>query len=275
MIRGVIGATGAVSAPTDLWMPAVMAPDLLLSDETVAISSGAGSWWNDYSNPDMNFGQSTLTRVPQFEDAALNGKRVAHFSNDSLQCATAQALNLGRAVSSMSMFLVVKQSVVESSSKVLFGISTGSGNGGRFSVVVTSGNKVALGGRRADGDAYAGLNGVGSVGTDWALIYAEVDWGARTARLVINGVTDATASGFGTAGATSDTPSNYPIRIGTNHDLNSANYVDARYAALMFLRRKLTTDELQRAEGWAAHHYAIQSVLPAGHPYKLSPPLAA
>lgn len=44
------------------------------------------------------------------------------------------------------------------------------------------------------------------------------------------------------------------------------------FHSVLVMNRLPTTDERQRIEGYLAHRYGIQSSLPAGHPYLVSPP---
>ena len=81
--------------------------------------------------------------------------------------------------------------------------------------------------------------------------------------LFINGTSEGTANaplGGGTQ----------PIQLGVFY---GATFMDGQIGDVVLLPSVATSDERQRTEGYLAHKFSITTSLPAGHPYKSSPPL--
>lgn len=61
------------------------------------------------------------------------------------------------------------------------------------------------------------------------------------------------------------------LSVGINYAA-SGSWMYGKIGCVVLLNGAPTTDQLQRLEGWAAHKWGVQSILPASHPYKNSAP---
>ncbi|WP_218965259.1 LamG domain-containing protein, partial [Nostoc linckia] len=126
----------------------------------------------------------------------------------------------------------------------------------------------AIGGRRLDGDSYAGIRG-GTLATNTPLVHVgSMDYAATAARQWVNGTAQGENLTFQTSGNSSDTDAT-AVHIGSN---GSSDFLTGAIGELVVTKRPLTTGERQKLEGYLAHRWGLAGNLPAGHPHKASRP---
>lgn len=266
------------------WSPANMAqpPKIWLDDASpVTLVGGAVSVWSDRSGNGNDFTQASTSERPVPVAGELAGRQVVRFdgTNDRLLGSAASTLAITRNVGSAWCLGVVRKRGVDStgSSKILFRADTGAvGGTERWGMRLSNTSRANLpemGVRRLDADTYATLAGGIQVGTTWHIALFTIDWQNRIGRIAIDGTQVALNATLTTAGSTSDTSSAQPIAI-CGHPTATGNFLDADVAAMLVGSGAAlpSTSDLQKLEGWAAWRYGLVGLLPAGHPYKLSPP---
>lgn len=281
MIPGIVA--GAPAGPT-LWTPAQASlPPKLWLDRLSSVTdagSGACSQWNDRSGNGYHATQSTSGARPTIQASGLNTRRTIRGdgTSDYMLVTASGAKNLYRNVGFGYVFFVWQRTVSTGggAARLMFNTGTGSGNNTRFRVLVDStgaANKITLEARRLDADSLATLQGTISVNSGPHMCLAYMDWANRTARIYVDGALDVQNTTFTTAGsATSDTaaaasPTLFASLIGTA-------FLDGDIAVLQAGSggAALSTDDIDRFFGWAAHDYGLTSLLDVSHPYKTNPP---
>jgi hypothetical protein len=257
-----------------LWTPLYLstAPNIWLDHTTTVLeSSGLAAEWINAGTA-SNFTQSTAGSRPQVVQNELNAKRVLRFdgTNDFMECSTR---SLFQNVTEGWVFSVIRKRAIDPNDdlKIWFYVSRGTDSAARFTLsanATTSTNRNRLVTRRLDGGAASILHGNNTWGTSWQVVGVEQDWSSGSGVLLINGVIDSTGATAG-GGATSNTMSAQAIRIGSEQNLY---YSDVDIACFLAGNAAYSFSDRQRLEGYYAHEYALQSNLPADHPFKLYPP---
>jgi hypothetical protein len=266
-----------------LWTPAALpvAPGLFLdADLGVTASGGVVESWGNQGAIGGDFSNGASYRPALVTgELPVPGAVVRFAGGDSLVGST--AINpLLRNVAAGWMLLLIKRTGTDASatSRRVLMASTSSNNAARASIFWddatggTSENRLAIGGRRVDGEAYSRVQSSTTQGPGaWKIVLGEVLYSSRTLRLYINGVLDAeNTSAFASAGNTSDTPSSQWTIGGTAS--GSSSWIGDMAMALAGAGT-ISTDDRQMLEGWAAHRYGLTALLPSGHPYEITPPV--
>lgn len=256
------------------------------------IAVTAGVWKPEYLLPSIYFDSSDLIGLDgatvegwqcRITGVTLTPTATRPTINESLgfkTCRFSQTVNLSSSDNALkslmkakqfgSVFIVFKKERIDTSSQSrrIFNITTPS-SGARFAIYAddaSSGNmnKLTVGGRRLDSNAYKSLATQNTVDLNVHFLFGGVDHTTAQLSLSLDGgdlVTSGTTQG---TGETSNTDS-APFYLGGG--AVTAGY-DGHLAACVFIDRKLTTVERQKLEGWAAHKYGLTGNLPADHPYK-------
>jgi hypothetical protein len=261
-----------------LWTPLYLsvAPKIWLDHTaTVIESSGFASLWTNLGTIGDDFSQSVAGSRPGIIANGLNGHRILRFDgiNDRLEGTSSGLRSVFSSVSYGWLFAVVRRQAVSSKIACILQSRTATGTG-RFacysgSNVVGYYNSASLVARRGDGDAAGVIRSPDDYSTSWAMIRFAQNWGIGDGVIY----TDGAYSVGGTttsAGVTASSLSDPAVYIGSE---GNASYSDNEIACIIASSGAIpTTDEYQRLEGYYAHEYALQSNLPADHPFKLYPP---
>lgn len=260
--------------PPTPWTPADTTTQLWYDfgdSGTVTAVSNAVSQITDKSGNGRTLAQNITGRRPAYSATGLNGLGIASFdgSDDSLE-KTTPSTGLIQNIGAATAFALRKFDVSPTSNQFMLLIRSGTGTtrlaleGGRTSTLP------GASGRRLDADSNQAIAGSTTITTGWALQAAEFDWANATLNLYINGAMDATTSSFQTAGNTSDTaPSG--ILLGAFNSSGMTEFFDGSLAEIIVIPA-VDDDLRQRIEGYMLWKWGLESLLPAGHPYKSAPP---
>lgn len=254
---------------THTWTPAQI-PTYLRFDASNAasITESAGvvtTWANIGDGPSAyDATNSTAGERPSIIASALNGLPVIRFdgTTDNLEYTTAN--DVGKNTGSILMLAVAKEDA--DNTGVIFGAANNS------TVTRASISMKRVGGRRLDADAFVSADGANSA-TAWGVISGLLDSTNADARLWINGALESENLTWQTPGNTSNTTSER-FRIGANPSTTPANYFDGDIAEIIVLQgdANTTTANRQLCEGYLAHKWGLEALLPSDHPYKDLPP---
>jgi hypothetical protein len=253
-----------------LWTPAAITTALWLDAadaSTITTVSGAVSQWNDKSGNGLNATQGTSGLRPIVATASQNFLNGISFDGVDDYLGFSSAL-LG---ATHSLFVLFKPTI-EAAIGSLFG-QWQSGQNGRYvwSVNQDSTGQVASGKLNLFNSTTtqgASINGfaievsitndatlVSSISTtgdeQWKLLKNGTQWESATIASVYTGIN----SSLGSANATA-----------------SINPYDGVIYEVIHLASYASTDTRQRIEGYLAHKWGLTGSLPAGHPYKTTPP---
>jgi hypothetical protein len=260
---------------TALWLDAADA-------SSVTEVSGAVSAMADKSGNGRDVSQATSSFRPAVLPAELNSLPVHRYDGVSDRLESSLAADIFRNKTYGWSTAVVKR-VRDSAvlSDTIVGVTRGTTNNGlRFSTLAAvngfGANQPVVGGRRLDGDSFAGVTHSTAKTGEWYLLFGALDWGNNAAEISIDGGAIETATGvWAGAGATSDTDSLGKLGIGCSFAAglnNPADYGQIDLAEVICGDTVLDTPTRQRIEGYLAHKWGLEGNLPPGHPYKNSPP---
>lgn len=139
-------------------------------------------------------------------------------------------------------------------------------------LLFSNGNFWCINNRRAVADADVDLNGPFVGGTGWSVVVMMHDYVTGDITVQINGTSVLTGT-LTSTGAGPET--NLSVALGSNTTMSAP--FEHKMAEALWCDNRLTTGatgDLERVEGYLAHRYALQSKLPAGHPYKTTAPTA-
>ncbi|MDF3841113.1 phage tail protein [Pseudomonas citronellolis] len=267
----------------ELWTPAqlAVAPTIWLDDQSdVTVSGGLVTQWNDRSGNAWHFSQSTAGRQPALLANELNGQRVIRFdgADDNLATSVTGARDLFRNTSKGWVLSVLRRRGAGNAISVVFGVPRGSTAGVRFGSYdnLNGASQPAIGGRRLDADTFSSFTSTKTKQDSWYLRLDTVDWSAQVAALWLDGALDGQATGLWSSGSTTDTASGGPLSVGAVYSASgftAEGFSNSDIAAVLVGSGSIPgATDIDRLFGWAAWHFGLADLLPAGHPYKDAPP---
>lgn len=215
---------------------------------------------------------------PTVVEDELNGRRVLAFSGSQYLNLPSEAGSVFRFVPAGWFAAVYNLGPADTGNeeRPILSFNIGTGAGFRAAIVASQGNgtnQPGCGGRRLDGDSYAGAMSSTPRAEQWVIVVGELDYQGRTARLWVNGSLDTEVTGaWGAAGNSSNTESSAP-RLGANSAAGSpTNLFRGAVAEVSAGIGALSAVDVDRIFGYLAAHWGLQAVLPSGHPYKAAAP---
>lgn len=208
----------------------------------------------------------------------LNGKKIltsgsttsqGHFlfNNTQVRCKDTNGLTI-----------VCLSRVVASRATVGLGVEVSISCPGASAVLMSYGrtstasvrDSVVSAGRRLSTDAYT-TTFTEPGGTDWVLALSMQNYDNGNATLRLNGAADLRNTVFST-GRTANSNLLYPISLGGLTNSEGNKFYNSEFAEVLVLDRYLTAAECLYVEGYLAHKWGLQRLLPEDHPYKASAP---
>jgi hypothetical protein len=253
------------------WTPAQITTDLWLDAAdaaTITTVSGAVSQWNDKSGNGRNATQATATSRPAYTTAGLNGLNVITFdgSDDFMDVVTTLFRGIGNFQLHWVFARLGSGSGADGYRPEVSSLSASGIDNGAFHYVKNANN---LG---ASYPFYFSASPIWnnydlSSGTAYANNQASLlsfTAGASSWSVFRGGTLEGTAGRGGTVGN-----DNNGIRIAQQAvTLRTSNI----YMAELVMTLSDSTVTRQLIEGYLAHRWGLTGSLPAGHPYKTSPP---
>lgn len=273
----------AIGAPLWTFTDLLGFPSFWINNESPITDAGGGalSQWNDISGSDLHLTQATSGERPVANATGIDGKQMVAFdgSNDNMANSSTRVRDFFRARSHGWMFGVTRKQFVDLTDidrQVFLSLSSDSANrfGVRIGANTGGANQFRFLTKRLDADATVSLSATGTVGTDWIMWLVKMDWLTGAGTIYINGDLDVTNPTLTSAGNTSNTAGASNSRtfvVGTN----SSNSIpaDTDIAELLTgVDYDLTTDDIDKMFGHAAHKYDLTALLDVAHPYKTDAP---
>lgn len=262
------------------WTPANLgtAPFVWLNPAGAVTDAGAGacSQWNDSSGNAYHFIQATGTRRPLIVNSAINGLRALRGDGTAdFMRSPIGVRSMFRNVNAGYVFCVFQRVVSTGggASRLLMFNGNNSGNNTRLSLFCDSAafpDKLTMQVRRLDADAAASLGGTISVNSGWHMALATMDWATGDGALYVDGTADSTNLALTSSGATSNTPAAVDSAIMASPSPGA--FADVEIPEVFAGPYLPTAAEVDKLFGYAAHKYALTSLLPALHPYKTVAP---
>ncbi|WP_423458038.1 hypothetical protein [Ottowia sp. VDI28] len=251
------------------WSPALLGADLWLADDVLPDGSGLAAEWRNTLGGAV-FYQNTTTARATPQTIPAGGSALA-FDGGDYYLTTGYA-DLYRNKTFGWVLAVAKKTTIDSAaaSRVVFSSYNGSGVAvfGLYWDDATSGaqNRIVLGGRRLDADAWNRVASAQITDGGWHIIAGALDWANRTIVLRVDGQVVGSATNAWTGGgATSFASGATPVVGGGT--ATPARLIGG-IAHLIAGSTTLTTADFEKAEGWLAKACGLSGNLPSGHPYK-------
>jgi len=266
---------------SSLWTPSQLTSEVWYdaADATTITLNGSNvSQWNDKSGNNRNATQATTSSQPLFVSNASNGLPALQTDGGDI-LVIGNLTGLFQNVGNVTMAIVVKYvTATYLTNSISVFVSTGAlSTASRFFLSPSpSTNNTRLGilGRRDDADAITVLDSTttrASVLNSVAIQIGNGNYSSALANHFTNGTQDLTNAAFSTIGNTSNTAPVNASLFGVEGVLNVLPSGCQLFEVLMF-NSTLSTSDRQKLEGYFAWKWGTFSTLPAGHPYKNSPP---
>jgi hypothetical protein len=249
-----------------LWLDAEDAASITLNGSTV-------SQWNDKSGNARHVSQATAANQPTRTLNGLNGKPVLTFDGaDWLFNANPGALLRNVAGGTVAAVMNYTDFTVQ---RIPIAAMNGLGAGVRLATILQAAGTLNIAARRLDADGASTVSTPPTYTNGTNLIQVGV---ARYSAGALDQFVNGSAAGTGTlpsSGNSSDTDSGTLIIGGTSTDdgvtLN-ANQMLGFVGEVVYTNTALSTADRERLEGYFAWKWGIEAILPAGHPFRNTPP---
>lgn len=271
-----------------LWTPTQLTSAVWLDAAdagTITLNGSNVSQWNDKSGNNRHATQTTPTLQPSFVSNASNGLPALQTDGgDNL--IIGNRLNLFQDVGSATIAIMVKYVAGTYSGGALSvfvsnGIST---TGTRFSLTPAIGTSIGFTCRRTDSDT--AINATSSTSRTntgvvnlAAIQIGNVVYSSAQGNHFTNGTQDLTNSALAFTNTTPTVSSNTtPLNaslFSINNNLNVPTLAlpsGCQLFEVLMFNSTLSTTDRQRLEGYLAWKWGSVATLPAGHPFKNSPP---
>jgi len=258
--KAYLGASEVYSSGAAAWTPASLGADLALwldADDasTITLNGSNVSQWDDKSGNTRHATQATAADQPTYTLSGLNGKPVLTFSSDTLTINTSgipQPYNIFLLGRSNTNFVPFFLDGTTSANRVMMGHNpNATGDIGR--AFIGSGSTFFL---APSGSSFA-YNAPGILGGEY---------NGTNSQMFANGSTVAN----GNAGSTAI----QSLLLGNRYVTASggATFLNGYIGEFLVVSSTLSTADRQKLEGYLAHKWGLTANLPAGHPYKSTPP---
>jgi hypothetical protein len=250
---------------------------------TITLNGPNVSQWNDKSGNNRHATQATATNQPLFVTSVpgANGlPAIQTDGNDTLQIGN--RTGLFQDVGGVTIAIVVKYATGTYSANLLPAfVSTGAvPSQSRFALaasVTADVGRIGILGRRTDADTLASLFTATTRSTLAGLSYPSIQIGngnfsSAQANNFTNGTQDLTNVAFLTAGNTQNSVPLNASLFGVTGSTNNFLPAGCQLFEVLMFNSTLSTADRQRLEGYLAWKWGTVASLPAGHPFKNSPP---
>ena len=264
------------------WTPAELGADLALwldaeDTSTITLNGTTVAQWNDKSGNNYHMSQATGALQPRYVAAGMNGKPT--LNNEDGRYLQRGTTPMFRNVPGATIVAVYQPTLplagAAPNGMVVF-VNNGASAGGTLLGLTptpspgTSGT-YSIAGRRLDADVFQTVSSPTSLTANPVVWVGNADYANAQANTWLNGTADIAGAAFQTAGNTSDTDS-LGIGVFSRPGGGLDTYDNTRLSEVLLINATLSTTNRQKLEGYLAWKWGLEANLPAGHPYKTTPP---
>ena len=248
-----------------LWTPAQITTSLWLDAadaSTITTVSGAVSEWRDKSGNARHATQTSASNRALLANASLNGLAGIDYdgADDDHVLANVSALNSVN----QTFFIVASRDNAAGRTEIAFSIGNNSDSNGIIDAP-----------RWSDNTMFSQLGYLSNRPVSQSIITTAPYMNCVTGGTVQLSYTNDTLIGTGTTQSASPFSVANGGFIGSGRAVSTANrYFDGKIYELVIVPSVATTALRQTVFGYLAHKWGLTANLPAGHPYKTSPPYA-
>ena len=252
-----------------LWLDAADASTITLNGSTV-------SQWNDKSGNNFHLSQANAALQPRYVAAGMNGKPA--LNNEDGRYLQRGTTPMFRNVPGATIVAVYRPTLplagAVDNGMVVFvnnGTTIGSTRLGLTPTPAGAPGTYSIAGRRLDADGFVTVSSPTSLTSDPVVWVGNADCANAQANTWLNGTADVAAAPFQTAGNTSNTDS-LGIGLFSRPTGGLDTYDNTRLSEVLLINATLSTTNRQKLEGYLAWKWALEANLPAGHPFRNTPP---
>lgn len=275
MIPGIIA--GGFAGGSSPWTPAALGVGQWVNDDSAVTDAGGGacSQWNDISGNAWHFTQVTGSKRPTITPSGLNGRRIMAFDGGDILSGNG-AQGLFRNVDSGYIFGLYRLGVTDgvATQRAFYWFSRNGGTQSRLTLGAANSTGTAdapyFGGRRLDSDSFSGPGSTTPRSMQWVMALGVCNFSTRALDLYINGELDSAVTSAWTGGGNTSNTNSNGVTLGGI--LSEAAFFQGSIAEVFAGVGVLTTDEINKVFGYAAHRWGLASLLDVSHPYKSAPP---
>ncbi len=219
---------------------------------------------------------TTSLNTASMSTDSFNGRRLWSSTPDLHAAFTLPTNNLSGNVPSVTAIVLMKMKTPTAvSDNPVVHMSRGGSSNSRFTLGrgVSSAGDASLGTRRTEEDGYREIHSNTNHGSGMTILCGTADYVNGVGTLRLNGSVVANGSfswdsGFGNTASTNSAVSSL------GHYDGGAGWFDYAAGEVVIVKGVLTSDEIQRLEGYIAWGWGAQDsdILPVGHPYKTAIP---
>lgn len=253
------------------WTPAELTGKQLWLDasdaSTITLDAGKVTEWRDKSGNTYHVSEATGSNQPTLISAGQNGLDIIRFNGTSSRLRRTTSTNLGRNVQELSCYVVRKFTSSPASYQVCI---THSNNGPFPRVELSAGfpaNKEAARILKNTDLPPSNISSTASVGAGFELTEIHGDFINGFFTLYKTGAVD---NQIAIATGTTENTASNTIDIGVVGG-GSGFWFDGDLAEIIYVH-SLAAGDREKIEGYLAHKWLIESLLPAEHLYKAAPP---
>ena len=275
-----LGIYNRLNAPS-AWTPANLTGLALWLDaddaSTITLNGSTVSQWDDKSGNNYHVSQANAANQPRYVAAGMNGKPALNNENGRyLQRGTTPMFSNVAGATIVAVYQPTLPLTGAVGNGMVVFLNNGATAGGtRLGLTPTpspgTAGTYSIAGRRLDAESYATVSSLTSLTADPVVWVANADYANAQTNTWLNGTADIAGAPFQTAGNTSNTDS---LGIGLFSRPNGGldTYDDTRLSEGLLINATLSTTNRQKLEGYLAWKWGLEANLPAGHPYKTTPP---
>ena len=253
---------------TALWLDASDSSTLFdaVSGGSLVAADGAVARWEDKSGNSGHATQSSAGARPVRKTSSQNSLDTLLFGASAFVLSS--SLSILRNLAGASIFSVRKYTTTPSSNRPSVYISTGDPAAARANVTSNVSGKSATGGRRLDGDSFAGVASLASITSGFQTQCGVFDYANTTLSQYVDGNLDGFTAAFQSAGSTQNIDSSV-VAFGGN---SLGTFFNGSIAEIIIIQAAISSNERRLIEGYLAWKWGTEGSLPNDHPYKNAAP---
>ncbi len=258
-----------------LWSAAQLSPRLWLTNTSpVSESGGTLSSWHDKSGASRHL---SAHNGPTVASSQIAGKRAVTFDGSNDYGTISSSTDIFNNVAAAWMLAVMRKTSLSDTTQersIFFVPNNADAGTARFFYSIGGGgasnaNKQRLIVRRLDSDLDTALIGTTLADTDFHIHFAGIDWANGDGFVGLDGETTNSNASMTSSGATSNTLSVTNAMVAANFLPTPSNFGNVQLAELIVFADSsyISTQNLDRLIGAAAHYWQLTDRLGSSHPY--------
>jgi hypothetical protein len=243
----------------------------------ITLNGSTVSQWDDKSGNNFHLSQANAALQPRYVAAGMNGKPA--LNNEDGRYLQRGTTPMFRNVAGATIVAVYQPTLplagAIGNGMVVFVNNGATAGGTRLGLTPTPGGGTegtySIAGRRLDADVFQTVSSPTSLTANPVVWIANADYANAQTNTWLDGTADIAGAEFQTAGSTSNTDA-VGIALFSRPNGGLDTYDNTRLSEVLLINATLSTTNRQKLEGYLAWKWALEANLPAGHPFRNTPP---